>query len=71
MIDMIEPILKWLVAPLVAVVWFMFNRVNKNSTDIAVLQARVEAQRDDYDEMKETIRAIFNKLDNIEQALRK
>ena len=68
---MIEPILKWLVAPLVAVVWFMFNRVIKNSTDIAVLQARVEAQRDDYDEMKETIRAIFNKLDNIEQALRK
>jgi len=46
----------------------------KNERDIAVLQAQQEANRLAYDreikEIKETIKAIFNKLDSIEQALR-
>ena len=71
MIDMIEPVLRWLVAPLVAVVWFLFNRTNKNTTDVAVLNAKLEAQSRNFDEMRDTIKAIFKKLDSIEQSLRK
>jgi hypothetical protein len=41
---------------------------------VAVLKAQLEASKTSYDremkEMKETIKAIFMKLDNIEQSLR-
>ena len=50
------------------------NHTTKNERDIAVLQAQYESNRLAYDremkELKETVKAIFNKLDNIEQALR-
>ena len=71
---MIDLFMQWLVAPIIVVVWVLFNKVNKNERDIAVIQAQHESSKTSYDremkEMKETIRAIFNKLDNIEQALR-
>ncbi len=75
MMTTVDLILQYLAAPLAAVVWFLFNKVNKNVTDIAVLQSQVNADKTSHDremkEMKETIKAIFTKLDNIEQALRK
>lgn len=75
MLEMIEPILRWLVAPIGAFVWFMHTRLNKHDTDIAVLKTQHDTNKTSHDremkEMKETIRAIFQKLDNIEQALRK
>ena len=71
---MLEFITQWLAAPLAFVVWFLFMKSTKNERDIAVLQAQQEANRVAYDreikEIKETINAIFNKLDSIEQALR-
>ena len=71
---MLELIMQWLVAPLAGIVWFLFMKSSKNERDIAVLQAQYEANRLAYDremkELKETVKAIFNKLDNIEQALR-
>lgn len=71
----IDLILQYLAAPLAAVVWVLFNKANKNERDIAVLQSQVSADKTAHDremkEMKETIKAIFVKLDNIEQALRK
>ena len=74
MYEMVDLIMQWLVAPIIVVVWVLFNKVNKNERDIAVIQAQHESSKTSYDremkEMKETIRAIFNKLDNIEQALR-
>lgn len=75
MLEMIEPILRWLVAPIGAFVWLMHTRLNKHDTDIAVLKTQHDTNKTSHDremkEMKETIRAIFQKLDNIEQALRK
>jgi Tfp pilus assembly protein PilN len=72
--EMIEFIAQWLAAPLAFVVWFLFMKSTKNERDIAVLQAQYESNRLAYDremkELKETVKAIFNKLDNIEQALR-
>lgn len=75
MINTVDLILQYLAAPLAAVVWMLFNKVNKNEKDIAVLQSQMSADKTSHDremkEMKETIKAIFTKLDNIEQALRK
>jgi Tfp pilus assembly protein PilN len=72
--EMLEFIIQWLAAPLAFVVWFLFMKSSKNEKDIAVLQAHYESNRMAYDremkEMKETMKAIFNKLDSIEQALR-
>ena len=74
MYEMVDLFMQWLVAPIIVVVWILFNKVNKNERDIAVIQAQHESSKISYDremkEMKETIKAIFNKLDNIEQALR-
>ena len=74
MYEMIDLVMQWLVAPLVIVVWHLFNRCTKHETQIAVLQSQLESSRVSYDremkEMKETIKAIFVKLDSIEQSLR-
>ena len=74
MYEMIDLVMQWLVAPLVVVVWHLFSRCTKHDTDIAVLKAQLESYKVSYDremkEMKETIKAIFMKLDSIEQSLR-
>ena len=73
--EMIDAIMQWVVLPIAGVVIYMFNRQGQHHTDIAVLKAQHEATRTSHDremkEMKTTIAAIFTKLDNIEQALRK
>jgi len=52
----------------------VFNKGARHETKIAVLAAQMEASKLSYDremkEMKETIKAIFGKLDSIEYSLR-
>ena len=66
--------MQWLVLPMALLGWHLFNRCTKHETQIAVLTAQMEASKLSYDremkEMKETIKAIFSKLDSIEQSLR-
>jgi len=73
--DMIDAIVQWVVLPVAGFVWVMYQRQGDHHTDIAVLKAQNEANKMAHDremkEMKETIKAIFIKLDTIEQALRK
>ena len=73
--EMIDAIMQWIVLPVAGVVVYMFNRQAQHHTDIAVLKAQHDANKLAHDremkEMKTTIAAIFTKLDNIEQALRK
>ena len=73
--EMIDAIMQWVVLPVAGFVWVMYNRQGDHHTDIAVLKAQHEANKLSHDremkEMKQTIAAIFTKLDNIEQALRK
>lgn len=73
--EMIDVIMQWVVLPVAGFVWVMYNRQGDHHTDIAVLKAQHEANKLAHDremkEMKQTIAAIFTKLDNIEQALRK
>ena len=74
MMETIDLVMQWLVAPIALVVWYLFNMVNKNNTEVAVLKAQLDSSKVSHDremkEMKETIKAIFNKLDSIEQSLR-
>ena len=74
MYEMIDIFMQWLIAPIVVVVWVLFNKSTKNERDIAVIQAQYEQRSLHHDremkEMKETIKAIFLKLDSIEQTLR-
>ena len=71
---MVDLIMQWLVLPMALLGWHLFNRCTKHETQIAVLTAQMEASKISYDremkEMKETIKAIFSKLDSIEQSLR-
>jgi len=74
MMETLDLVMQWLVAPIAIVAWYIFNMTNKNTTDVAVLKAQLDSSKVSHDremkEMKETIKAIFNKLDSIEQSLR-
>lgn len=71
---MLDLIMQWLVLPMALLGWHLFNRCTKHETEIAVLKTQIETAKLSYDremkEIKDTIKQIFNKLDNIEQALR-
>lgn len=71
---MIDVIMQWLVAPIIVVVWHLFSKSNQHETEIAVLKSQLESSKVSYDremkEIKETIKAIFMKLDSIEHSLR-
>ena len=68
-------IMQWIIAPVAAFVWFIYQKQQGHATAIAVLQAESLAARVAHDreikEIKDTVRAIFTKLDSIEAALRK
>jgi len=71
----LSAIMQWVVAPVAAFVWVLYQKQQVHSTAIAVLQAETAAARLAHDreikEIRETSRAIMAKLDSIEEALRK
>jgi hypothetical protein len=71
----LSAIMQWVVAPVAAFVWIIYQKQQNHSTAIAVLQAETTAARQAHDreikEIRETSRAIMAKLDSIEEALRK
>lgn len=73
--DIINTLMSWIVAPVAGFVWLLHNKTQANSTDIAVLKATQAANKEAHDrefkEMKESFRAVMEKLDNIETHLRK
>jgi hypothetical protein len=73
--DMLDSIMKWIVAPVAAFVIFLWGRQQDHHTDIAVLKSEVMHDKLSHDremkEMRDTVKAIFAKLDRIEEALRK
>lgn len=73
--DILDAVMKWVVAPVAAFVWLLHNRTNTHATEIAVLKATTTANKEAHDrefkEMRESFKAVIAKLDSIEQALRK
>ena len=71
----LNAIMQWIVMPVAAFVWVIYRNQQKHDTAIAVLQAQTETARTAHDreikEIRETSRAIMQKLDSIEEALRK
>jgi hypothetical protein len=74
-LDLVHSIMQWIVAPVAAFVWFLHNKVQAHSTDIAVLKAQTANNKQAHDremkEIREMHDKIFQKLNSIEEALRK
>lgn len=74
-IKVLNMLMQWIIAPVAAFVWFLYQKQQNHSTAIAVLQAETATARMAHDreikEIRETSRAIMAKLDSIEEALRK
>lgn len=72
--DVLKVIVQWIVIPVVGFIWLMHKNQQQHQTDIAVLKAVHEANKEAHDrefkEMRENFKAVFAKLDTIEQALR-
>lgn len=73
--DVINTVMQWIVAPVAAFVWFLHTKTQQNTTDIAVIKTQTAATKEasdrEFKEVKESFRAVMEKLDNIEQYLRK
>ena len=68
-------IAQWVVLPVSGFVWLMHKTQQDHATKIAVMEAVHTANKEAHDrefkEMRENFKAVFVKLDTIEQALRK
>ena len=73
--DLLDTVMKWIVAPVAAFVWIIFRTQQDHSTDIAVLKATQQANKEAHDrefkEMRGSFKAVLDKLESIEQYLRK
>lgn len=67
--------MQWVVAPLIVFLFMVYRRQQEHHTDIAVLKAETSAAKVAHDrefkELRDSIRGIFDKLNSIEEALRK
>jgi hypothetical protein len=73
--DVLEAIMKWIVAPVAGFVFLQYRTQQSHSTDIAVLKAEAAANKQAHDrefkQLQDNFKAVFTKLDTIEMALRK
>ena len=73
--EIVDAIVKWVVAPVAAFVWLIYTRQQDHHTEIAVLKSQISSDKVTHDkemkEMRDTVQNIYVKLDSIEQFLRK
>ena len=73
--ELLDMAMKWIVAPLFAVVVWLLKRVASMGTEIKVLETKIEAQseasRQSHDNLQQQMTQILNKLDGLESYLRK
>ena len=73
--DVLNTIMQWIVAPIAGFVWLLHAKTQQNITDIAVIKAQTSATKEAHDrefkEVKESFKAVMEKLHNIEEHLRK
>lgn len=74
-LNILQAIMQWVVAPVALFVWLIYRTQQDHATQLAVLEANAESMKNAHDremkEIRETTRAIMQKLDSIEEALRK
>lgn len=66
--ETLDLFLKYVVVPVCAFVWMIYTKINSHHTEIEVLKAQVEATKK---EVRSNFARVFEKLDKIEEALRK
>ena len=75
LIDILRMIMQWGVVPLVGFVFLLHRTQQNHNTEIAVLKALHSSTKESHDrefkEVKESFKAVIDKLDGIEQYLRK
>jgi hypothetical protein len=73
--DILDVVMKWIVAPVAAFVWLIYTKTQQHATDIAVIKATQQANKEAHDrefkEMRANFKAVLEKLESIEQHLRK
>jgi len=73
--ELLRMIMQWGVVPLVGFVWVIHKTQQNHNTEIAVLKALHNSTKESHDrefkEVKESFKAVIDKLDGIEQYLRK
>ena len=66
--DVLETVLRWVVMPLGAFVWLMYQRQQDHSTQIAVLRTETDMARQAHDreikDIKDRLDKILEKLDD-------
>ena len=73
--ELLNQIMTWILTPVAGYVSLLHKTVQGNSVQIAVLNAEINNLRElhgrEVKDMKISMERIFEKLDNIEQALRR
>ena len=73
--ELIDPLMKWIVAPLVGMVIWMLKKITSMSTEMRVLEAKLEAQaeasKNAHAALQQQMSQVLSKLDGIEAYLRK
>jgi len=73
--DVLDVVMKWIVAPVAGFVFLLYRVQQLHSTEIAVIKATQHANKEAHDrefkEMRTSFKAVMDKLENIEQHLRK
>ena len=74
-LDILRMLIQWGVVPLVGFVWLIYKNQQNHNTEIAVLKAVYDANKESHDrefkEVKESFKTVLSKLEGIEQHLRK
>ena len=74
-IEIGRALVPWVVVPVAGFVWLMYRTQQDHATKLAVLAAVHDANKEAHDrefkQLQDNFKAVFAKLDNIEQALRK
>ena len=73
--EVLEAVMKWIVAPVAAFTFMQYRTQQEHATDIAVLKAEAQANNQahgrEFKNLQDNFKAVFAKLDDIEKALRK
>lgn len=73
--ELIDPLMKWIVAPLTALVAWMLKRLYTMATEIEVMKAKLEAQgeasKSAHEALQNQMSQVLSKLDSLEAYLRK
>jgi hypothetical protein len=73
--ELLDAVMKWIIAPVAAFVWVLHGKTQTHTTEIAVIKATTAANKEAHDrefkEMKTSFQKVLDKLDSIEQHMRK